>query len=76
MPLWRSVFYYSISFSMLLSFIPLDKNDKHISLFTMHFTSIVISSKKLSLQDNEQTQRGFLVFANSNSQMDSNGKLW
>lgn len=58
------------------SFILLDKNDKHISLFSMQFISFVISCKELSPLDNEQTQGGFLPFAKSNLWMDSNGKLW
>lgn len=75
MPSPWSVFYYSVSLWMSISFILLDKNDKHISLFPMQFTSFVISCKKLSPRDNEQTQGGFLVFASSNLWMDSNGKL-
>lgn len=58
-----------------LSFILFDKNDKHISLFTMRFSSFVKPWKKVWLYDNAQT-RGDFCLQNSNLWMDSNGKLW
>lgn len=55
-----------------LSFILSDKNDKHISLFTMRFASFVKSWKKVWLHDNAQTRGGFL----SSKQQLMNGFKW
>ena len=55
--LW-SVFYYSSSLSMCISFILLYKNDKHISFFATKYTSFVISCKNLSPKDTESKGKG------------------
>lgn len=43
---------------MSMSFIPLNKNDKHISMFTRKFTSFVTSCKNLSPQDTNSKGKG------------------
>lgn len=54
---------------------PLTKMTNTFLCAWMQFPLFAISCKKPSPRDNKQTRRGFLVLANSNLWMDSNGKL-